>query len=258
MPRIPIISNYAYTRGWRYLISWCHRVAGLILVGFIWAHIYTLLDLSSPATYITAVQGYDSFSFLVLEWALSLPLIFHALNGGRLILYESFGQRNDHAMIRWVLSLSIVYVSMVAFLMILGTQYVSPIFYWMVALVITLSMMYSLGARLWSVSHVLTWKLQRLTGAFLFIAAPAHMVFMHLNTWVARDPDIVIARVQNSFLKVMDLALLAAVAYHATYGVATVLRDYVSSRSVYTSLTLVICLVMGSLALAGVRLILTF
>jgi len=255
--QFPIISHYASTRGWPYIISWIHRGAGLVLVGFVWAHVYTLLSLSTPEAYSAAVKGYGSYPIIVLEWALSLPLIFHALNGGRLVLYESFGLRNDSAMIRWVLALSAAYVSMLGLLMILGDQQVSPLFYWMVVLPFAMAIMYSLTARLWSVPHAFTWRLQRLTGAFLLVFAPAHMVFMHLNASVARYPEIVIARVQNNFLKIMDLALLAAVSYHGAYGVVTVLKDYVSSRLVSTSLTLLVCFIIGVLALAGARLILT-
>ena len=255
--RLPVLSFYANTRGGPYIISWIHRLGGLLLTGFILAHIYTLLSLSSPASYAEAVKAYNSFPSTLLEWALAIPLIFHALNGGRIILYECYGLRNDRSMIKWVLSASLIYVTILAFFMLLGNQSVSTMFYWIVVLPFAVAAIYSLNGRLSPLSHAFTWKLQRMTGAFLLVMAPAHMLFMHLNPWVARDPNLVIARTQNGFIKGIDLAILIAVLYHAAYGVITVTRDYVSSRVISTTLTLLVCFFMGVLAFAGARLMLS-
>ncbi len=73
-------------RGWPFIIAWCHRIAGLLLVGYLWFHIYTLLSLSSPSSYDATMKFYGFFLFRILEWALAIPVIFHAFNGGRLIL----------------------------------------------------------------------------------------------------------------------------------------------------------------------------
>lgn len=45
--------------------------------------------------------------FVLLEWLLAVPVIFHALNGGRLMLYEIFGNRKDALVLRWALGLSV-------------------------------------------------------------------------------------------------------------------------------------------------------
>jgi len=58
--------------------------------------------------------------FSHLEWALAMPVIFHALNGGRLILYEAFGYRNDESMIRWASGLSTIYALLLGTFMIMG------------------------------------------------------------------------------------------------------------------------------------------
>ena len=107
-----ILSSYATTRGWPYVLAWCHRIAGLLLIGYLWFHIYTLLSLSSPPRYDATMKFYGFFLFTILEWALAIPVIFHAFNGGRLILYESFETRDDESMIRWLLWLSILYVAL--------------------------------------------------------------------------------------------------------------------------------------------------
>lgn len=83
LDRIPVVSFYAKTRGWPYVIAWCHRIAGFILVAYMWFHTYTLLSLSSPPLYDATMKVYGSFLFTLLEWALAIPVIFHALNGGR-------------------------------------------------------------------------------------------------------------------------------------------------------------------------------
>ena len=227
----------------------------MILVAFILLHLYTLTKLSVPPEYTATVRSYGTYPFAILAWALSLPLIFHALNGGRLILYESFGLRDDSAMIRWAFALSGLYMLVLGLLMLLGDQWASPLFYWVAVLPFSMATMYPLARHLWSVPHCLTWRLQRLTAAFLFVVAPAHMLFMHLNPSVAGDPSLVVSRLQNSFIKGVDLAILVAVLYHGAYGVTTVLKDYISSKRLCASLSLLVYLVMGVLALAGASII---
>ncbi len=256
IPRIPIISSYANTKGRAYVLSWIHRVSGLVLVGFLWVHIYTLLNLSSPPEFHRAMIEYGSLPFLALEWLLAVPLIFHALNGGRLLLYECFGVRNDAAMTKWTVSMSAAYMLLLAVLMSLRTEYVSTLFYWLVVTPAAIGLIYSLGVRLWPVPHAITWKLQRLSGALLLVVAPSHMLFMHLNPWVATNPDVVITRIQNGFIKAVDLTLLAAASYHGAYGIASILKDYIQSRLVYSSIISLVFFIMGLFALVGGRLLL--
>ena len=106
---IPIVSFYAKTRGWPFVIAWIHRISGILMVLYIGIHIYTLSFLVSPDAYDAKMKVFGFFPFSFLEWLLAVPVIFHAFNGGRLILYEIFGVRNDESMIRWVLGLSVIY-----------------------------------------------------------------------------------------------------------------------------------------------------
>ncbi len=252
--RIPIISFYAKTRGWPYVIAWSHRIAGLILVAYMWFHTYTLLSLSSPPLYDASMKIYGSFLFTILEWALAIPVIFHALNGGRLILYEGFEMRNDGTMIRYLLGLSVVYVALLGVLMLMGTQSVSPVFYWLAMLIAALTLAYGVASKFWKTQHSLLWKLQRITGAFLLVMVPAHLLFMHLNPSMGKDSNIVIMRMQNGFIKFIDIGLIVMVIYHAGYGVMSVVRDYVSFRGFRTGLAVLVILVMVFFAWAGIRL----
>lgn len=252
--RIPIISFYAKTRGWPFVLTWFHRITGLILVAYLWFHTYTLLSLYSPPLYDASMKIYGSFPFTILEWALAIPVIFHALNGGRLILYEGFEMRNDGSMIRYLLGLSSVYVVLLGVLMVMGTQSVSPIFYWLAMLIAALTLAYGVASKFWKTQHSLLWKLQRITGAFLLVMVPAHLLFMHLNPSVGKDANIVILRMQNWFIKFIDTGLIIMVIYHAGYGVMSVVRDYVSFRVFRTGLAVLVILVMVIFAWAGIRL----
>jgi len=89
LDRIPVVSFYGNTRGWKFILSWSHRIAGLVLVLYLLFHIYTLSLLSNPSLFTAKMAFYNNFFFKFLEWILAVPLIFHALNGARLISYLS-------------------------------------------------------------------------------------------------------------------------------------------------------------------------
>jgi len=84
---MPVVSFYGNTRGWKFILSWSHRIAGLVLVLYLMFHIYTLSLLSSPSLFTAKMAFYNNSFFKFLEWVLAVPLIFHALNGTRLIFY---------------------------------------------------------------------------------------------------------------------------------------------------------------------------
>jgi len=251
---VPVISSYASTKGWPYVISWCHRIAGLLLVGYLWFHIYTLLSLSSPPRYDAAMKFYGFFLFRVLEWALAIPVIFHAFNGGRLILYESFERRDDESMIRWLLLLSMLYAVLLGTFMLIDNQHVSAVFFWLTMIVAGLILAYGVAARLWKIQHSVLWKLQRITGAYMLILVPAHMLFMHLNYAMAHDVNTVVIRMQNWFIKAIDIGLIVVILYHAGYGLISLIRDYLETRSLWMGLGVVVVVVMLFFAIVGVRL----
>ncbi|HUU50581.1 MAG TPA: hypothetical protein VMW81_06460, partial [Nitrospinota bacterium] len=147
--RIPFISFYANTRGWKFVLSWSHRIAGLVLVLYLLFHIYTLSLLSSPSLFTAKMAFYDNFFFKFLEWLLTVPLIFHALNGARLILYESFGQRNNQRMIRWSFSLGLIYVVLLGFFMVLENQNAPILFFWLNTFIISIVFCYYLYQKIW-------------------------------------------------------------------------------------------------------------
>lgn len=254
LERAPLLMYYSHTRGWKFVLAWSHRIAGLLLAAYLLLHIYTLSLLSDPKQFTAIMETYSSLFFKLLEWLLAVPLIFHALNGGRLILYEGFEMRNDGSMIRYLLGFSFLYVALLGILMLMGTQSVSPVFYWLTMLIAALTLAYGVASKFWKTRHSLLWKLQRISGAFLLVMVSAHLLFMHLNPSVGKDANIVIMRMQNWFIKFIDLSLIVMVIYHACYGLISVIRDYISFRVFRTGLAVLVILVMVIFAWAGIRL----
>jgi succinate dehydrogenase hydrophobic anchor subunit len=208
--KFPKISFFAKTRGWHFILAWCHRVTGILLVIFVWIHIYSY---SSPYT---------------LQWALAIPIIFHAFNGGRLVLYEFYGNRGEETMLRWMTGLAIVYLAVLGLLMVMGNQSASPFLFWLVMLAVALILSYGVGARIWRRGHSILWKLQRITAVFLLVMIPAYILFMHLSPAASREMGIVISGMQRVFIQVVHLLILAASLYHAGYGIWSLVSDYLS------------------------------
>ena len=253
--KIPLVGIYAQTRGWPYVIAWGHRIAGVLLALYVLLHIYTLSFLTTPDIYDTKMKVYGTFLFSFLEWLLAIPVIFHALNGGRLISYEIFGARNDRLMLTWVLSLAVIFALLQAVFMIMGTQSVTPVFFWLTVFILGLCLVVLVATRIWQIPGAVTWKLQRISGAYLFIMIPAHLLFMHLHPAVGHEAGIVIARMQNFFIKLLDITLVVTVLFHAGYGLISISKDYITSRILTKFITLLIIFVMALFGWIGVKLV---
>jgi succinate dehydrogenase hydrophobic anchor subunit len=253
--KIPYVSRYAKTRGWAFILCWCHRITGLLLVLYVWFHIATLSALSVPETYNAKMALFSSPLIVFLEWLLAIPVIFHAVNGGRLMLFESYGYRDDHAMIRWLFVASAAYVFLLAVLMLLGNQIVSSIFYWLSASIVAVTIGYTFWVRTRHLGHSPYWKFQRISGAFLLVMIPAHFLFMHLNPSMAKDSTVIIARMQNSFVKIVDFSIILTVLYHGAYGLYSIGKDYIVSRPLQISIIALIVFVMALFAWTGIKII---
>ena len=254
LEKLPGIAFYGKSRGWSFVMAWVHRIAGIGLVIFVLIHIYTLSFLSTPQIYDAKMRLFGFF--YLLEWLLAVPVIIHALNGGRLILYEIFGTRNEAVLLRWMFGLCIIYVMLHAVFMVMGNQTVSPTFFWLIVFILSACLFILVTVRIWNIDGALGWKLQRMTGAFLLMMIPAHLLFMHLQPSMGHEADMVIARMQIVFIKVVDLLLVVGVLFHAGYGLISIGRDYISSRFVQNGLSLLIIFILVVFGWIGVRLIL--
>lgn len=251
------LSYYARSRGWGFIMTWAHRIAGLILVLYMLFHIYTLSALYEPAVFASKMRFVHNFVFTFLEWALSVPVIFHVLNGTRLILYEAFRIRKDAIMIRWVFVLGAVYVLTLALFMLMGNQEVSAGFFWLTTAIISAISGTIVYKRLWHTQNGMLWKLQRVSGAFLLPLVSGHMFFMHLNYQVGHDVNTILARISSPGMKALDIAFVTLVFFHAGFGLYTIVGDYVEDKRTRSRLALLISFVLGVLAYAGAKIVLT-
>jgi succinate dehydrogenase cytochrome b556 subunit len=254
LEKVPFLSDTARSRGWHYVISWCHRISGVGLVVYLLVHIYTLSSLQTPADYDGKMKLLAIPFVVFMAWLSCLPVVFHALNGGRLILYESFGNRNDETLIRWTFGLTALYAAVFGLLILMKSQNVSPFFFWVLFLLAALLAAYAVGARLWRSGHTLYWKLQRITGAFLLVAVPAHLMFSHLNPGVAHEAQAVILRMQSVFIKVVDIMLAVSALYHAGYGLFSIGADYIRTRSLRRLYTAAVAAVFAVFVFIALRL----
>lgn len=249
------LSYYARSKGWGFLMTWAHRVAGLTMIVYMFFHIYTLSSLYEPARFASKMKFFHNFLFSFLEWVLAVPVIFHGLNGTKLILYEIFRVRGDALMIRWVFLLSAIYALTLGLFMLMGNQQVSVGFFWlMVAIAGTIAAII-VYRKLWPTQNALLWKLQRVSGAFLLPMVSGHMFFMHLNYQVGHDVDTIIARMSGLGIKLVDFAFVISVFFHAGFGLYTIVGDYVEDGRLRAGLSVLTSFVMAVFAYAGVKLV---
>lgn len=239
----PMISFYARTRGWYFVIAWCHRITGILLVILVWFHIcFSSFPHSGGAQ--------------AVKWILAIPVIFHAFNGGRLMLYEIFGRRNEESMLRWMSGLSIIYLAVLGLLMLMPNQSVSPFFFWLLMVAGALIVTYGVGKKIWMLEHSVFWKFQRITAGFLVVTVPGYLLFTCLSPYAGMETGVGITGMQRHFTQVVYLGILVGALYHGGYGIWSLALDYLSSRRLRISLGFLVTLVMMVFGWLGVRVIL--
>ena len=98
---------YRFPGSWAWIL---HRISGLVLTGYIILHIYALTTLQ---------QGEKAFNeemalfltpiFKLLEWFLFAFVVFHTLNGIRIVLIDfADASKYQKVLYRWVWVLSII------------------------------------------------------------------------------------------------------------------------------------------------------
>lgn len=66
-----------------------HRVSGIALIGYLFLHIYSLSSLSQGrAAFESKMQSFSTPFFMFLEWLLFAFVLFHSLNGVRIVLVD--------------------------------------------------------------------------------------------------------------------------------------------------------------------------
>ena len=83
---------------------------------------------------------------------------------------------------------------------------------------------------------------------------PAHLMLMHLQPGISQEAAMVIARIQNPFIKWIDLGMLFAMLYHGGYGLISITGDYIESKVLQNGLAALIFLTMAAFGWIGTRL----
>jgi len=236
------VNNYHLARkGPFFIAAWVHRATGIYLV-FMLA-LLSLVQLEAPY--------HGSALDSILAWMASVPLIFHALNGARLMLYEFYGRRDDKEMLYWVGAVSCLYLLVLAILAVSSNQSVSPFFFWLAACSLALVAACAIRARLRGLGHSLLWVLQRVTAALLLVLAPSFAMYVHLR------PIGPQTGFQVAFVRGVYLLLLGSALYHAGYGLWSISADYLGSKVLRVITGAAVTLAMLAVGSAGVKILLT-
>ena len=170
-----------------------------------------------------------------------------------LMLYESFGRRNDEAMVRWVLSLSALYLAVLGLTILLGTQSVSPFFYWLILCLVGFVLAYAEASRIGRTGHALMWKLHRVTAAFLVPTVPGYILMMSLRPPMGSHVDMLTATIESTVMKLAFLLILFCAVFHGAYGLVSIVNDYVASKVIRAVGAAFIIVAAFLVVIAGVR-----
>ncbi|MBE2255169.1 MAG: succinate dehydrogenase, cytochrome b556 subunit [Ignavibacteria bacterium] len=84
-----IKENLSYKKdsgSWAWIL---HRITGLALIGYLFLHIYSLSPLTEgKAAFDAKMQQFTTPFFMVLEWFLFAFVLFHSLNGIRIVIVD--------------------------------------------------------------------------------------------------------------------------------------------------------------------------
>ena len=121
----PRLRRYRLRTG---MVAWLlHRLTGLGLVLYIVLHIWGLKALSNREAYNELIAGYHAPIFKIGEFGLWIAVVYHMLNGLRIVLIDFLGWSPKQKRLFWTLGA-------VAVLMILAGGYpsLSAVYHWLV------------------------------------------------------------------------------------------------------------------------------
>jgi succinate dehydrogenase / fumarate reductase cytochrome b subunit len=86
-----VVRLFAYQVSWAQLARFGHRASGLGVLFYLFLHIVeTSMVLVGPEAYNTAIGIFKNLPFRLLEVLLMAALVYHALNGLRVIAMDFF------------------------------------------------------------------------------------------------------------------------------------------------------------------------
>lgn len=246
--RLAAMTGGVKTRGGFYVVSWLHRLTGTALTLLLLGHLFFLPPWLIPGTGLAGAKGPVD---LLLVGAAAVMVGFHALNGGRLILYELFAVRSDMVLIRWVFGLVAAYTAWVWVLLIMNDQSVSAFLFWMIASFAGAVAASVVASRTGATGHSVSWKSQRISGAFLLVTAPACVLFLSLHPVPGVGVQEAAPWLQHLFIRAAAAALSLCALYHAGYGLFSIVADYIPSRPAQIALTALIAVFFAILVVGA-------
>ena len=86
------------------MFAWIlHRLSGLALVGYLVVHIWGLKAITNPDAYNALITSYHAPIFKVGEFLLLGAVVYHSLNGLRIVLIDFMGWSPNHRKLFWTL-----------------------------------------------------------------------------------------------------------------------------------------------------------
>ena len=80
-----------------------HRVTGLALVAYLVVHVWGLKSITNPDAYNALITEYHGPIFKVGEFLLLGAVVYHALNGMRIVLIDFLGWSPNQKKLFWTL-----------------------------------------------------------------------------------------------------------------------------------------------------------
>lgn len=88
------------------MFAWIlHRLTGLALVGYLVVHIWGLKAITNPDAYNALITSYHAPIFKVGEFLLLGAVVYHALNGLRIVLIDFMGWSPNQKKLFWTLGI---------------------------------------------------------------------------------------------------------------------------------------------------------
>ena len=86
------------------MFAWMlHRLTGLALVGYLVAHIWGLRAITDPEAYNALIASYHAPIFKIGEFLLLGAVVYHSLNGMRIVLIDFVGWSPNQKKLFWTL-----------------------------------------------------------------------------------------------------------------------------------------------------------
>lgn len=221
-----------------------HRVSGVAIILFLFVHVVeNFFLLMGRDAYNAAIGLYDHWYFRLGEFALVAALVYHSLNGTRIVVIDFWSRSTKYHKQMWyaVMGFSAAILLIIAKIMLLdytkwpwmhtaGAAVVLP----GVALMTSTPYVASrakpvAGTR----GEVRLWYFMRVSGLLLVFLALFHVWLNHIHTEVGTlSYDLVVGRFTHwPILRVLDFLLLFLGLGHGVNGLKNVIDDRVHATA---------------------------